>query len=350
MSAGLPSHWLACLPHRQQGKENELEASMSLSSGRPAGSVVEQLHSVLLDILIFPPCICLWAGVWNCLDASEVSAMSLGSLAAVLSIALAVSEAHNRLEELTKHWQAAPLLAGILSWTSFLIFGCIVVWWAAFAAVDLILPEGNNRRALLLTLIGAGSLLAVGRFRTSGEAPQAASSADMRDFGGRFAPCCFSAASSDMSALHLFGAAVMDLVLTSQVVLVWAGLWMVADNFNVPLVPSLVNSILSIATIRLLPKWAPESAMLKAVLGALRNGLLTALVVLAWRGLWLLLNQQLLLPEQPHLAATLALLGAGTMAGLGRLRAAVVPPADFTRDRELGEAGGSQVAWCYGTV
>jgi hypothetical protein len=332
-----------------------------MEDGMVRGSVVDGLGVVSIDLLTCFLCVGLWVTFWSCLDSLQLPEMLLGCIAVVIVSVLGVFSMHKRLEKASAQWRYLLVVVMIWLWTFFLVALGIFIWRAAFAGVHwLILPPDNDARAILLASVGSCILLATSSFKSACDATPVGFVADSRYHGERFATPSYSVVDSDSEMTiesqraRLLGV-VLDMSLTLPVVFVWAGVWIIGDNHNVPPLSSFIVCSFTIALLSFFEveqKIVSATRKIKAdvvlsVVQALWTASLTVLCIMTWRGLWESLTALLQLAVHPlreaiaedhtmlALTALLAFVFATLLASLGRFRSALFPPMDFSKDYDI---------------
>lgn len=300
--------------------------------------LVSGLLAAALDVVTSFACVAYWCGVWSFLDHYRVSDYISGGVAIFLVAVLAIAGVDEFFEKRFTARSSAgeDVIMGL--WTCLLAVLSILIWRISFQlCYDLILPQKDDIRAIVVTLIGVALLVATGRYPTASGAPPIGYVADKDPSRTRFAKAVFSG-SKPLEVL-------IDLALTVPVVFVWAGVWMLGDNHSVPplasgLCCSAIAALFTICTISDHFRAACEghSRIVSSVLGVAWTSLLTLLVVGVWRGIWETYDEHLHLQQKhenrwaPHNAAGLAVAGAIGLIVLQRHRSALFPPMDFALD------------------
>jgi hypothetical protein len=327
----------------------------------PESSYASRLIAASLDTFTAVSCIAYWAGTWNVLDAYKLNQVFSGLAAVVVIFFLAIAAANERLAKLTE--KVPPLAEAVLAWlwTCFLAVLSILIWRMCWYMVDKIFfdpsairattdlsseieaqlhvenlgspgkVQMSNYHAIILTMVGAFTLVAAGRYRSASHAPPIGIVADTSVAETCFAKPVFSG--SD------FKHVLLDFFLTLPVVFVWAGVWKLNDNAKLdPLLSALiclfVVALLAVVDIdEILRDACVGRSLLVHNLGDLVfTSILVVLVVGVWRGVWEAIDHNLHLAKNAHIAALIAAVGAIGLTALQRHRSALFPPVDFSVD------------------
>lgn len=321
-------------------------------------TLAQRLGAVAVDLITSLFCVSLWMTFWSCLDRLEVPEITTGVLAGLVGIFLSTADAHRHLERLSESWSTTVTAVAVFAWTAFLAILSINIWRASFALVHWrLLPHENDKRAVLISLLGVLVLVASGRMRTTCDATPIGFVVDGRYHGERFATPSYLVGTSlhrSVGALSRLSGAILDLVLTLPVVFVWAGVWMYFDNHKVD---AWLSFAMAAAFVSLLGAFRVEQKLAAmfcndsdghghhVVIGAVEALWTMALAILCiavWRGLWEGLSPPLQMAAHPMhralvdgdamVAGALSLLAAIALAALGRFRSSLFPPMDFSED------------------
>lgn len=316
-------------------------------------SVGSRVSGASLDVLTSISCVAYWAGIWSLLNTFHVHKIASGLVAQAFVFILALVSAEQWLE--TKAKGLSPVVGAVLVWvwTCLLAVLSLMIWRLGFFVVDrqvfdpddletnakLLGTPGKlqmmNIHCILLAALGAAVLIATKRFRSASHAPPIGIATDIdmpvNDVEGRFKPAGYSG-SKIQNAL-------LDCVLTVPVVFVWLGIWEIFDNFNVDplwsgIACSAVVFLCAVCDIdtHLRTAFDGMSPMAHNIGDVAFTSILVVLVVGVWRGLWEVLELYLELTNHPHIAATVALLGAVGLTCMKRHRSVIFPPVDFSID------------------
>jgi len=319
------------------------ESVRDSSSMADEDAVTTRVAMVALNLLTALATVSVWCGVWVFLDEVSVPAIITGMFAALAVLSLGTFRSHCWLEWILEEWRWVPNVPVVLLWTWCVAILSLLIWRAAFRITyAYLLTPDHNLLALVLASFGFVSLLLAARFRSAGVAAPVETVADRYDAGFRFVPASFSADDQTHGFFNNLMASAMDFFLTIPLVLVWASVWIIYDNFKVPYFISLFIASLCISIITFS---RAELHLLEAIAGmdkrigvvaalALWNWLLTVLVVLTWRGLWDLSLLHFGLVKDPRRPLILFTSGAIILATIGRLRSAIFPPVMFALDGE----------------
>jgi len=316
------------------------ESVRDSSSIADEDAITKRVALVALNLLTAFAAISVWCGVWVFLDGLRVPAIKTGVFAALAVLSLGTLRSHCWLEWILEKWRWVPNVPVVSLWTWCLAILSILIHRAGFRITYayLLMPH-DNLLALVLASFGCVSLLLAARFRSAGVAVPVETVADSYDSGFRFVPASFSADDQKQGFFNNLMASTLDLFLTISFVLVWACVWIIYDNLKVPYLISLLIASLCISIITFS---RAELHLLEAVAGmdngigvvalALWNGLLTMLVILAWRGLWDLSVLHFGLVKDPRRPLILCTYGTIILATIGRLRSLLFPPVIFSLD------------------
>jgi hypothetical protein len=279
------------------------------------------------------------------LDAFKVHEIASGCAALALVLILTFMRAEQFLDEHDTSWGPVLEALALWLWTSLLAVLSIIIWRLGFFLIHAyIVPPDQNIHALSAVVVGACVLIAAGRFRSTSSSAPVGIAPDVFMPGERFARAVYSGGK--------FTPMMLDMVLTVPVMLVWAGVWMFADNLAVPPFLSGVICMTAVALCGILTineSLRSACAALSPVLCTLGDiawtSFLMLLVIGVWRGIWESLAELRVVgpkhmgadslvhtASKTHHAALMAMLGAIGLTALQRHRSALFPPVDFSLD------------------
>jgi hypothetical protein len=322
-----------------------------------------------LDAVTSISCVAYWVGVWSLFDAFKVDKVISGVIASVIIFILAVSASEQWLDKRSATWHPVATNVSAWFWTGLLAVLSLLVWRFAWFFVDenafdedllqdndellkehaqllkehYELHQGSpgwsqmsSIHAVVIAVVGAGILIATGRFRSCSHACPIGIVADVTASESRVVQGCFAQPAFSGEKIT---DVLLDFVLTIPVVLVWAGVWMLNDNANVhPLGSAIVCcSVVALSAIGNIDEFlrnafAGQSLLVHHVGDIVFTSFLTLLVVGVWRGIWEVIDHNLHLAKHPLWAAGIALAGATGLTLLQRHRSACFPPVDFSVD------------------
>lgn len=334
----------------------------------PESSLKTRSIGAALDAVTSVSCVAYWVGIWSLFDAFKVDKVISGVIASVLIFILAISTSEQWLEKRSATWHPVATNVSAWLWTCLLAVLSLLVWRFAWFFVDenafdeellqdndellkehaqlledAKLHQGSpgwsqmsSVHAVVIAVVGAGILIATGRFRSCSHASPIGIVADVSASESRVVQGCFAQPAFSGEKIT---DVLLDFVLTVPVVLVWAGVWMLNDNAKVPPLSSAivccgVVALCAIGNIDefLRNAFAGRSLMVHHVGDIVFTSFLTLLVVGVWRGIWEVIDHNLHLAKHPHLAVGIALAGATGLTLLQRHRSACFPPVDFSVD------------------